>query len=97
MAARAGALAIPASLLLDASVPKTLRATAIVADIHAAGLAVHAFAGGAGETFPPPPLKPGDARRAMAALFAGGVDGVLADLASPAARARSDALAPRGG
>jgi glycerophosphoryl diester phosphodiesterase len=84
------ALAPPAEWVIDAANPKTLAATDFVAKAHEAGLAVHAWAE---DAFPPPPLKPGDARRALAALFAAGADGVCADLAAPAARARSDAHA----
>jgi glycerophosphoryl diester phosphodiesterase len=91
-AGAAGAMTIapPADWILDVSDAKTLKVGGLVGSAHGAGLAVHAWVGGAGDIFGPP-LKPGDSRRALTALFAGGVDGVCVDLAGPAARARSDA------
>jgi glycerophosphoryl diester phosphodiesterase len=90
-AAGAAAIAPPANWLLDLSDPKSLHVAGLVETAHSAGLAVHAWVGGGGEPFPPPPLKPGDARRAMTVLLAGGVDGVCVELAAPAVRARADA------
>jgi glycerophosphoryl diester phosphodiesterase len=83
-------VALPAEWVLDVSDPKSLKVGGLVENAHGAGLAVHAWVSGAGDIFGPP-LKPGDARRALTALFAGGVDGACVDLASPAVRARSDA------
>jgi glycerophosphoryl diester phosphodiesterase len=86
-------LAAPAGAVLDTTNPKSLAARALVAEAHGVGLAVHAWAGGLDEPFPPAPLKAGDARRALAALFAIGADGVCADAAGPAAKARAEAHA----
>jgi glycerophosphoryl diester phosphodiesterase len=84
-------IAPPAQWLLDVSNPKALKSGGFAQTAHDAGLAVHAWVGGADDVFAPPPLKPGDARRALTAVFAGGVEGVCVDLAGPAARARNDA------
>lgn len=89
-AAGARAIAPPADWVLDVSDPKSLKVGDLVESAQNSGLAVHAWVGAAGDVFGPP-LKPGDSRRALAALFAGGVDGVCVDLAAPAARARNDA------
>jgi glycerophosphoryl diester phosphodiesterase len=92
--AHAEAMAVGADLLLDLSSARTLPATPLVADAHATGLAVQAWTNDADTPFPPPPLRSGDARRLLAALFAAGVDAVAGDLAGPIVRARDDA-APR--
>ena len=83
------AVAVDPGALLDLAAPKAIAPTPVTADAHAAGLAVQAWLPA---EFPPPPLRPGDARRALAALYAAGVDGVAGDLAAPIARARGDAL-----
>jgi glycerophosphoryl diester phosphodiesterase len=95
-AAGPAAVALPASWLIDVSNPKALAATGLVGRAHDAGLAVHAWVGD-DEAFPPPPLKPGDARRALAGLLAAGADGLCADLAGPAVRARSEAASGHAG
>jgi glycerophosphoryl diester phosphodiesterase len=87
---RAEVVAVDAARLLDLASPKTLPPTAVVADAHAAGLAVQAWISGP-DPFPPFPFRPGDARRLIAALFAAGVDAVAGDLAAPIARARAEA------
>lgn len=91
--AAAGTLNIapPADWLLDVSNPKILKLSDLAGAAHTAGLGVHAWVRGAGDAFAPPPLKPGDSRRALAALFSDNIEGVCVDLAGPAARARNDA------
>lgn len=93
-AAGAMTIALPAEWVLDLSDPKSLKVGGLVETAHNAGLSVHAWVGGAGDTFGPP-LKPGDSRRALTALFASGLDGVCVDLAGPAARPRNDAARGR--
>jgi len=88
--AYAEVLAPDANLLLDLSKPKAVKPAALIADAHAAGLAVHAWA--LGTTFPPPPLKAGDALRLLAALFAAGADAVAGDRPAVMVRAREQAL-----
>jgi glycerophosphoryl diester phosphodiesterase len=90
------AVALPASSLLDVSKPKTLAGAPVIGRAHDAGLRVHAWVGGEAP-FPPPRLKPGDARRALVALLAAGVDGLCVDLAAPAVRTRSEATPGGGG
>lgn len=80
--------------VLDLGAPRGLPATVEIADAHAAGLAVHAWTLGA--SFPPSPLRPGDGRRLLGALFMAGADAVAGEPASLVARARDDALARRG-
>lgn len=87
--AYAEAVAPDAGLLLDFSEPKAVKPTELIADAHAAGLAVHAWTVGA--TFPPPPLKAGNSQRLLAALFAAGADAVAGDHAAPIVRARDEA------
>ena len=91
----AEAIAADPALLLDLAQPKTLPPLALIADAHAAGLAVQAWtiADPAG-VFPPPPFRAGDARRIVAALFAAGCDAVAGDNAALLARGRDEA-APR--
>ena len=88
----AEAIAVDAGRLVDLSQPKTTPALGLIAEAHAAGLSVQAWTfPEAGELFPPPPFRPGDARRLYAALFAAGCDAVAGDLAAPIARGRDDA------
>lgn len=89
--ANAEAIATDTGALLDLAAAKTTPATSLIADAHAAGLAIHAWTSGPDITFPPPPFRTGDARRLLAALFAAGCDAVVGDLAAPIARARDDA------
>jgi glycerophosphoryl diester phosphodiesterase len=89
--ASAEAVAPGASLLLDLSKPKTLGPTALIANAHAAGLAVHAWTLGGG--FPPPPFNAPDAGRLLAALFAADADAVAGAPAAAIVRARTDAMA----
>ncbi|HEY2048012.1 MAG TPA: glycerophosphodiester phosphodiesterase family protein [Caulobacteraceae bacterium] len=91
--AAAGTLNIapPADWLLDVSDPKNLKLTGLAGAAHTAGFGVHAWVRGSGDFFAPPPLKPGDSRRALATLFTDTIEGVSVDLAEPAARARNDA------
>ncbi len=84
-------VAAPPGLLLDLTAAKGAPATPLIADAHAAGLTVQAWTSGP-EGFPPPPLRPGDARRLLIALFAAGVDAVEGAAAEPIVRARWDAL-----
>lgn len=88
--AYAEAVAPDAGLLLDRSKPRTAATTPLIADAHAAGLAVHAWTLGA--TFPPTPYKAGDTQRLLAALFAGGADAVAGDRAGAIVRARDEAM-----
>lgn len=75
-------------LILDLANAKLTPPTALIADAHAAGLAVQAWTAADAGPFPPPPFRPGDARRLLAALIAAGPDAVAGDLAAPIARAR---------
>ena len=92
--AHAEVIAADPGLLLDLSSGKAAPPTGLIAQAHAAGLAVQAWTGGPGQVFPPPPYRPGDARRLLTTLFGAGSDAVCGDLASPIVRARSDALPP---
>ena len=87
--AYAEVLAPEAALLVDLSKPKVIEPTGLIADAHAAGLAVHAWALGA--MFPPPPFKAADSQRLLAALFAAGADAVAGDHAANIVRARDEA------
>ncbi len=87
----AEAIAVPPTALVDLATPKTLPATELVARAHAAGLAVQAWAPAA-PAFPPPPLRPGDARRVLAAVYAAGADALAAEPVALAVRARADAI-----
>ena len=89
--AYAEVLAPDAGLLLDLSKPKAVTPAPLIADAHAAGLAVHAWA--ADGTFPPPPFKGGDSPRLTAALFAAGADAVAGDHPAALVKARNAALA----
>jgi glycerophosphoryl diester phosphodiesterase len=89
--ARAWGIAVEAGVLLDLSSTKATPARALVADAHAAGLAVQAWTSGPDVVFPPPPFKSGDGRRLLAALFAAGCDAVAGELAAPIVRARDEA------
>jgi len=91
MRAQAEAVAADPGALLDFADPKAVPPTGFIAAAHAAGLAVHAWTSDPAAAFPPPPFRPGDARRLMAALFAAGCEAVVGDLASPIARARDQA------
>jgi glycerophosphoryl diester phosphodiesterase len=95
--AQAEVIAAPPERLLDLTAPKSLTPTPLIARAHAAGLGVHAWTSGYDTPFPPPPLRPGDARRLLAALFAAGADAVAGDLAAPIARARDEAGGRGGG
>ena len=75
--AYAEALAPEAALLLDVSKPKAAGPTALIADAHAAGLAVHAWT--LGSTFPHRRSRPETAQRLLAALFVAGADAVAGD------------------
>jgi len=86
----AESIAPDASLLIDVSQPKAPAPTPLIAEAHAVGLGVQAWAAGAG--FPPAPMRPGDARRLMSILYAAGVEAVAGDQAGTVARARSDIL-----
>ena len=88
---RSEAVAIAADRLLDLTTTKTNPPTSVIADAHAAGYAVQAWTTGGARPFPPPPYRPGDTRRLLAALFAADADAVAGDLAAPIARARADA------
>ena len=88
---RSEVVAIAADRLLDLTTTKTVPPTSVIADVHAAGYAVQAWTTGVAQPFPPPPYRPGDTRRLLAALFAADADAVAGDLAAPIARARADA------
>jgi glycerophosphoryl diester phosphodiesterase len=92
----AEAIAAPPVQLLDLSGGKIIPPGPLIAQAHAVGLRVQAWTFGPGVAFPPPPFRPGDARRLIGALFAGGVDAVAGDLAAPIVRAR-DAGEPHSG
>ena len=91
--AYAEVLAPDAALLLDISNPKKVTTSALMADAHAAGLAVHAWA--LAGSFPPPPFKAADAQRLLAALYAGGADAVAGDHPVLIGRARDEAARAR--
>ena len=91
--AYAEVLAPDAGLLLDISSPKKVTTSALMADAHAAGLAVHAWALAA--SFPPPPFKAADTQRLLAALYAGGADAVAGDHPLLIGRARDEASRAR--
>jgi glycerophosphoryl diester phosphodiesterase len=91
LASRVFAIAPQADQALDLANPHAPTPSGLVQAAHDAGLRVHVWAGGAGRPFPPPPFRGGDERRLLTDLFAAGADGVCADLASPAVRARGDA------
>jgi glycerophosphoryl diester phosphodiesterase len=76
------------ALLLDLANPKLTPPMPLIANAHAAGLAVQAWTTAQPGAFPPPPFRPGDTRRLLAALIAAGADAVAGDLAAPIARAR---------
>ena len=87
----AEAIAVDPALLIDLAQPTTAPPLAMVADAHAAGLTVQAWTvPDAGAVFPPPPFRPGDARRIFAALFTAGCDAVAGDNALLIARGRDD-------
>jgi glycerophosphoryl diester phosphodiesterase len=77
--------------------------TNLVADAHAAGLAVHPWTVRAENVFLPKALREGAGPAAhgqveavYAALFAAGVDGLFSDFPALAAKARDAAFAPKG-
>jgi glycerophosphoryl diester phosphodiesterase len=83
------------ALLLDFPTPKTVKATPLFADAHAAGLAVQAWTMGA--PFPGPPLKIGDAGHLLALLFAWGADAIAGPRPAEIVRARNEAMAHAAG
>jgi glycerophosphoryl diester phosphodiesterase len=89
----AEAIAAPPGQLIDLAGGKVTPPTALIAGAHGAGLSVQAWTSVPGVAFPPPPFRPGDARRLLTALFTAGADAVAGDLAAPIARAR-DATSP---
>jgi glycerophosphoryl diester phosphodiesterase len=89
--AMAEAVAAPPDALLDLGSPKTTPTTPFIEAAHGTGLAVQAWTGD-GATFPPPPFRPGDARRLLGALYSAHADAVAGDLAGPIARARDEAF-----
>lgn len=89
---RSEVVAIAADRLLDLTTTKTYPPTSVIADAHAAGYAVQAWTTGGAQPFPPPPYRPDDMRRLLAALFAADTDAVAGDLATPIARARAAAM-----
>jgi len=78
-------------VLLDLANPKAIEPTAVIADAHGAGLAVHAWT--LGDAWPGPPFKASDAERLLAALYAADADAVAGAPAAVVARARANALA----
>jgi glycerophosphoryl diester phosphodiesterase len=94
LARQVWAVAFPAAALLDLTNPRAVKASDLIAKTHVAGLNVQAWTGQGVTVFPPPPFRPGDARRLLALLFAAGLDGACADSAQLVTRARSDALTP---
>jgi glycerophosphoryl diester phosphodiesterase len=88
--AYAEVVAPEASLLLDISKPKAIAPAPLIADAHAAGLAVHAWA--LDGAFPPPPFKAGDTPRLLAALFAAGADAVAGDHPAVLVKAHNAAM-----
>ena len=84
VATYADAVGVAKAFVLD---PETLAPSSLVADAHAAGLAVHAWTVRPENAFLPPPLRsasgaPGDAgdvRAEVRALVAAGVDGLFTD------------------
>jgi glycerophosphoryl diester phosphodiesterase len=88
--AYAEVVAPAASLLLDTANPKAIAPTAVIADAHAAGLAVHAWT--LGGAWPAAPFKTPDAGRLLAALYDADADAVAGAPAALIARARANAL-----
>ncbi len=83
IATYADAIGVAKALVLD---PDTLRPTSLVADAHAAGLAVHVWTVRAENVFLPPSLRSsgatgerGDVAAEVRALVAAGVDGLFTD------------------
>ena len=84
VATYADAVGVAKAFVLD---PETLAPSALVADAHAAGLAVHVWTVRPENAFLPPPLRAasggpgahGDVRAEVRALVAAGVDGLFAD------------------
>jgi glycerophosphoryl diester phosphodiesterase len=93
LARQVWAAALPAGALLDLANPRAPKAADLIARAHVAGLTIQAWTGIGASPFPPPPFKPGDARRLLALLFAAGLDAAAADSPQLLTRARSDALA----
>ena len=78
----------PAIALFDLSAPAP-SPTPLPASAHAAGLAVHARVEATIEPYPPKPFRPGDLRGLFTALNIAGVEGVVTDRPSIAAKARA--------
>lgn len=84
VATYADAVGVAKAFVLD---PETLAPSSLVADAHAAGLAVHVWTVRPENAFLPPPLRSadgapeagGDVRAEVRALLAAGVDGLFAD------------------
>ena len=95
LAGRVFAVAPDAGLALDLTNPRAPKSSGLIEGAHAAGLRVHAWAGSESEAFPAAPLKSNDTRRLLADLFQAGADGVCADNAALAVRARADAQSAR--
>jgi glycerophosphoryl diester phosphodiesterase len=78
----------PATALFDLSAASPTP-TPLLASAHAVGLAVHARVEPIDDPYPPRPFRPGDLRGLFAALNAAGVEGVVTDRPSIAAKART--------
>jgi glycerophosphoryl diester phosphodiesterase len=78
----------PAMVIFDLSAASP-SPTPMLASARAAGLAVHARVEPTMDPYPPKPFRPGDLRGLFAALYAAGVEGVVTDRPSIAARARA--------